>query len=395
MRKTAIFVLICTVASTLPAFSMTLDEMRNRFSAAVSTSEGEIDKQLKSLKRNYLEALFRYEAEVKRDGDLDGLKIVRDEIQRVDSSETYTPSMKTGLPRLEYLASVMGMEMDKIYVEEAQKISTLIENITSYSEKQVVELTRQGDLQGALAMREWSNGLRSQPKVADLLRKGKQSTARASNNENLPRLLRGKPATVIRDKREKFQGTPMVYAVGSQPDGKEKRIREERTTAAASGMTTFQAKLGLIEEKENLASYRSWGYRSDHDSFLYVARLEIGLLPNQSLGNTLVVFDLFKRGSGSRRSVIRTEGVLLPEMRSGDRWVIDSGMYTYEVRESDSSWGYDSKSTTADEFYGYTVSIFDNEGTLIYQRCTERALAEIARTNVPESFDPPQEHDDD
>ena len=80
---------------------------------------------------------------------------------------------------------------------------------------------------------------------------------------------------------------------------------------------------------------------------------------------------------------------MAPAMPSGARWVADSGTYSYETTSLDYTIpGYDRDTATADEFYGFIVSIFDQDGQLLLQRATERMLNEYARTSVPDKFDP-------
>ena len=360
---------------------------------AIAQSESKKADDLAKLKNNYLEALFRAESEAKRQGNLDGLQQVRQEIQKVDQAKDFSPSTTEGYPRLQQITGVMRQELDKLGQEQAESISALITSVTSYSEREVTNLTRQGKVNEAIKWQDWAKGLRTRQDVAPILAKGKVQQPAEAPQPDQPRAASGlfakKPSEVITSKANGFEKTPRVYAANAQPDGKEKRIKENRTTMAGSGGTTFQARLKLVEEKKTLAKSEGWGWDYDHIAFTYVARLEVGLLPNQSTGPCLVVFDLFKRGSGSKRSIIRTEGVLMPAMSFGERRVIDSGTYSYETEEYDTNSTYDHKSSTADEFYGYIVSIFDDSGRLMYQRTTERILAEIARTEPPTKFDSP------
>ena len=108
-------------------------------------------------------------------------------------------------------------------------------------------------------------------------------------------------------------------------------------------------------------------------------------IQDEGIGDkSLVVFDLYKRGSGSKRQIIRTDKIIVPPL-DGGKWVfVDSGKYQYETEKYRSIYGSSYDDATAEEFYGYVVSIFDEQGKLYYQRATNRVLNDYARTSPPE-----------
>ena len=154
-----------------------------------------------------------------------------------------------------------------------------------------------------------------------------------------------------------FSLSPKAYVSGSEPKGNQKRITSNTPSMKGAGNTQLTGTIILIEEKD-ITKSGYYGNRNEK-SLTYVPRLSISPIIGQSLDRGLVVFDLYKRGTGSKRSIIQTD-------------------------EYDSSWSsYDYKRSSADEFYGFIASIFNKDDELIFQRASERMLNEYARATPP------------
>jgi hypothetical protein len=392
IRFVTFFSTLCLLSA---ASAMTLDEMKTRFSQEMEKVESTKAEQHQELKKMYLQALLRYESGARRQGDLDGVQAVRTEIARVENSETLTPAMLTEPPELQKMGQVVNRKLAAFDQEANGKIAAMVTSVEAFTETRATELTRQGSIQEAVEWREWGRGLRKRPEIASAVEAGRSvfdaQTADTVPQEDAPALFRQRPAKVVSEQPRDFPRLPALYVAGSEPEGDEKRITTSTPSAQGAGSALLQVRLKLIEEDKILSRRDTSWYDYKHKSHLYVGRLEFSPIPGKSMERSLIVFDLYKRGKGSDREIIRTEGMVMPPMTSGTRWVADSGSYEYETRERDSRYsGYDYEQASADEFYGFIVSIFDQEGTLVLQRASERMLGEFARTTPPDDFDDPQ-----
>lgn len=386
-------------SSSLLLRAMSLEEAETRFNEQIQSVQADQQEKEQELRKMYLQALLRYESSAKRQGDLDGLQAAHSEINRVESESGLSTAPVRGPQELQHLAGVVNGKLEEFAKESAEKITAMVESVAPYAETMAAEMTRQGSIEEALAWRTWGRNLEDRPEVKEAFAvAGRSARAGTENREpsaEAPALFRQRPAKVISTKAIEFPRSPALYQAGMEPDGDEKRITSNTPSAQGAGNSLMQVRIKLIEEDTTLREYDGVGYDYKHKEYLYAARMEFTPLPGKSLDTSLVVFDLYKRGTGSKRGIIRTEGLVIPPLEFGTRWVVDSGSYTYETREYDSRWsGWDSESATADEFYGYIVSIFDQEGNLLVQRASERMLGEYARTSPPDDFDDPQSEDE-
>lgn len=399
MKRVRLLFVVVVTLSTSVVQAMSLEEIEKRFTEEVEkTKQEKVEKQTE-LKGMYLKALLRYESRTKQDGDLEGLQTCRAEIHRVEQMNGLTPAPQEGPEDFKTMTRVVNEKLREINRETAEEIRSMVDSVAAFAEAKAVEFTREGDVREAVKWRDWGLGLRDRPGVATFIsftnRPSASDAASEKTQKNQHDLFGNPPSEIITVKSTGFPFIPTLYAAGSEPDGDEKRISSHTPSAQGAGHTLLQGRITLIEEENLLRRVDGIGYDYKHKELLFVARMEFTTLPGKSLEPSLLVFDLFKRGTGSKRAVIRTEGLVLPPMAPGDRWVVDSGSYTYETRESDwSHSNWDSKSATADEFYGYIVSIFDQEGTLIFQRTSERMLGDFARESPPAEFDEPQSESD-
>ena len=295
-------------------------------------------------------------------------------------------------PRIEQMHKVLREQMDGFQVERARDVARLTESVKAYAYHMSEQLTRSDRIEEALAWRHWGDGLAEHEAVktaAVLLER--ENVAMDSSEEaepekkEYPPALSGRPATLTKTPVNEFAPRPKVYLKGNEPTGDDKPLgRGSIPNAKGAGNGLINSRIILVEEDETLNFSHTWSGSSRHKSHLYVARLEFAPIANKPLGRTLVVFDLFKRGSGSKREVIRTEKILLPPIKPQTKVVVDAGAYAYETRKYRSHYSnYRYKNATADEFYGYIVSMFDETGELVFQRSTDRMLDEHARERPP------------
>lgn len=394
MRQLGIKLIMCVVAAIGSAQELTLQETQSRFNEEMQKLQSEKISRQNDLKAMYLPALLRFETRTRREGNLEALQAVRNEIQRVEGIEGLTPPPVEAREYLQALGNIVTEKLAEIEKHSVTRKLDIVNSLSDFSERRATLHTQQGALEKALAWRDWGQSLKEDPVVREALEaqqrhdKKQQAASRAAER-NKPAVLRLPPLKPVETKAAKFSATPALYRAGVEPDGDEKRISSFTPSAQGAGHSLLQTNLKLIENVEVLSNIDRRGYDYKHKAHTFVARVEFSPLPGKSLDRSLIVFDLYKRGSGTDRGVIRTEGFMAPPLPSGARWVADAGTYSYETTSVDYSFpGYDRDTATADEFYGYIVSIFDKDGKLLLQRSTERMLNEFARTSVPDTFDP-------
>lgn len=402
--KRMISIFACSMlAAFLNAQGLTLEALETRWGEEVAAVNARHLESLEGLKRNYLAALLRFEARARSESDLDGVLEAQREITRLDEIGELAPAVFSTHPEIARMQGVMRQQVQSIGLTKANEIAGLAQNVRRFSESNSMELTQRGNIQEALAWREWGEELFRRPEVIQAQQLTRSAEARERRESAPPPVqahpsVQGAPTELIRTSANDFVDTPRAFVLGNEPSGSERRVIESRPSAAGSGHTLLQGRLRLVDEEDTLSRYTSrWSsYRSR--SHLYVPRLQVSPLPGQTLGKSLVVFDLFKRGTGNRREIIRTDRLILPPIESGTVVVVDSGVYEYNSsRYRSNIGGYRRDQATADEFHGFIVSIFDEQGNLLYQRGSDRGLDSFARNEPPAPPEPrspsPPPHD--
>jgi hypothetical protein len=384
-----------SVIVPLSAQVPTLEAFEARFNEELGKIRAENQGKVSGLRRNYMAALLRFESTARQNGDLEGVEATRKEIQRIESSENLEPENDSTHPDILNMQGVIRETLQTYQLEEAREIETLLRNVATYVDSASSSLTQNNQIQDAIAWRNWGEALKDRPVLASALQRLKEEKAEVKEAENAAadpngfhQALQGNPVEVVKEVAKKFPSGPRLYAAGSEPKGDDKRIGGSKIpSAAGAGMSLLTSRIRLIEEDETLHSDRTSYYSSKSKSLLYVARVEMSPLPGKPLGRTLVVFDMFKRGSGSKREIIRTDHILLPPIDPGQRVVIDSSPYAYETSKV-RYFGQSYSGSTADEFYGYVVTMFNENGELFYQRATDTMLVDYARKTPPTNIGP-------
>jgi len=369
--------------------AMELEQADERFAQELATIQGSTREKLTALRNSYLSALLRFETRVRTGGDLDGVQAARQEIQRVENGESLLPPEPATHPDLLQMQEVIEQQLSRFRLEESTAIRELVQNVQRYASGQASSLTQQGEIPKALSWRNWGQELEEREPVERALTFLTELEGAAPDpDEQLAAerhpALEGEPVEIVTRRSEEFSERPAAYRLGSQPDGDEKRLRPGTPSMQGSGHTRVSVQVRLVDEVDTLATERTGWSTARSKAHTYVARLQISPLVGKPLGRTLAVFDLFKRGSGSQRELLRSDRILLPPQEPGVQRVVDSGMYRYETFKYRDDWGYRLEQATADEFYGYVVTVFDEKGNMILQRSSDRALDEYAREAPPE-----------
>lgn len=388
-----IWLVSLSVAATASAQSMTLEECDRRFNEQLDLLKQQHREKVEGMQRSYLAALLRFENEAKQRGDLTGVQAARREIGRVEDLEklsTLDEFEPSDHERIRHMRGVMRERLDAFGLERAQGVAGLADSVGEYVDRTSMELTQQNKIDQAVAWRKWSEKLDENQEVLIANRKlnRRQAVRKAENpppraGDNLHDALKGTPVKLKDGPPEGFPDRAAAYRGGSEPPAKDKKIGHASIpNAKGMGGAYITSKVKLVDQSDTLASSRGYYSHYKHETELFVPRLEFNPLLNKPLGRTLVVFDLYKRGSGSKRELITTDSILLPPIEAQRKVVVDAKPYAYETQKYR---GYFTRyeSSTAEEFYGYIVTIFDENGEMIFQRSTERALNDLAREHPP------------
>ncbi|MCH8512678.1 MAG: hypothetical protein LAT83_13655 [Kiritimatiellae bacterium] len=389
LNLTLIFFLLSPLGS---AQELTLEALESRFDEETTKVEERFRENVQGLERNYTAALLRFENSARTIPDLDGVLAAQEEIKRVERGQGLRPSALSSHEEISRMQTMVRNHMDRFELARAEELMRLVTFVRNFSDNTSNELTQRGDIQTAVAWRDWGEKVSKRPDVLAakaLMEKNAARTERevpAAPPREIHPALRGDPFKVINEPVDDFVDNPRAYVFGNEPKGGEKRVTASTPSAAGSGHTLMQGRLRLVDEEDMLSRYTSRWSSYRERSHLYVPRLQLNPLPGQTIPKSLVVFDLFKRGSGSRREIIRTDSVIIPPVQAGTQLVVDSGVYAYNSAQYRSSIsGYRSDRATADQFYGFIVSVFDESGNLIFQRASDRALDSHARSDPPAS----------
>ena len=144
--------------------AQSLEEFQRSFTEDCVSLGQERDRDLGKLAGNYITALRELGEKAKQSGNLDAVLPVRDEIAAVEGSKWPLPLLgKTAPKRLRELRDTYVEERGKIEKEYSRRVSELVGKTTDLLKQREVELTKAGDVDGALAVREMVRLISSDP----------------------------------------------------------------------------------------------------------------------------------------------------------------------------------------------------------------------------------------
>ena len=158
MKRFFVLLLICI--GMTHAGESTRQTVEKRLEVEVAVIRAQTDEGVNTLRTQYLVALLRLDVQLRRNGDLDGLRAVREEIERVEGGnplEMPMPPMNGDLVRLQEVVRAQFAEISR---KETASLEELAVRLAQVAEENVRTLTRENRIEEALAWREWSNSLR-------------------------------------------------------------------------------------------------------------------------------------------------------------------------------------------------------------------------------------------
>ncbi len=184
--------------SAFTAAAADLGQLQASFMARYDEANATRDESLKKLEASYLAALKKLEDRLKDTGDLDQVLPVREEISVVEDGAEDLPDLPDKPP-----AQLPGMRRKfvsartKVVMEHARELLALVEKMDQVLSEQETRLTREGDVDGALAARKMSATLEADAgiqKARELL--GKRSGHMAGGSGDSLPLEKFLPGTV-------------------------------------------------------------------------------------------------------------------------------------------------------------------------------------------------------
>jgi len=386
-----LLIVFAALGAVLPASGMNLEEAGDRFETELNKILAEETRKQNELKPSYLAAIERVELRAREEADLDGLQACRMESRTVEEEEGLSLRDLSDYEALRVIQEIVNRQLRRFAEEAGEDIDRLVDSVSRFAREQSRELTRNNEIDKALAWNEWRNSLPEHPEVARIAQlrgtaQPEQERQRSAGGDStLDYVFSRTPAPWASEAAAEFPFEPRGYVAGSEPEGNEVRLSGISTpNARAVGNQVMTGRVKLIEEEETLRDDRSGNSHFRQRRYFFVPRLEYAPLPDQELPKLLAVFDLYVRGTGSRRELIRTDQILLPPVARGNRVVVDAAPYSYETSQRRVRGATQFSDSTGDEFYGFVISLFDESGELIFQRASERMLNSLAREEAPD-----------
>lgn len=173
-----------------------LGQLQTSFMARYDEANAERDASLKRLDGSYLAALKKLEDQLKGAGDLDRILPVRDEIEAVEANADALPDLPDKRPaQLSGMRNKFTGARDKVLMDHARELVSLVEKMEKVLSEQESRLTREGDVDGALAARKMSDTLEADAGIQNarklLGRAGGDASAAAGDSVALDDFLPG------------------------------------------------------------------------------------------------------------------------------------------------------------------------------------------------------------
>ena len=194
----ALLAFAATLALAAPALSQSLDALQQSFMAKYDALNQTRDQKLETLTANYSAALKRLLDDTKKSGNLDSVLPIRDELNAVEANTWPLPGLAKTAPRqLVDLRTKFAEARNQLTKEHGTELVSLVNKMQQLLKQKEAELTKNNDVDGALAARKMGETLETDEGVkqarASLV--APPDTTTQSNPSNLP-LAKFIPGTV-------------------------------------------------------------------------------------------------------------------------------------------------------------------------------------------------------
>ncbi len=139
-----------------------------------------------------------------------------------------------------------------------------------------------------------------------------------------------------------------------------------------------------ITEEKTTSRSRDSEYSTRNIKKAYIPRLVFMAGPSHNFKDATILFEYFTR-QGNTRSIVKSDRARIPMLQSMKYMVADAEGYANVITKSEGVEEYAgslSRTSEKPEYYGFIASIYDRQGTLIFQRCTNKSLAEFGKSTL-------------
>lgn len=135
-----------------------LERFQEMFAGQMRELETLQTARVERLRSSYLAALLRLEQQSRQSGDLDGLLLIRNEIQRAEESGDLRSDISSHASLAE-LQRTLERNVQQEQTSHADRVQHLVERARSFSRQAMAEVLRAGDVDAAIAWRDWGDSL--------------------------------------------------------------------------------------------------------------------------------------------------------------------------------------------------------------------------------------------
>lgn len=401
MNKVAHLLLTLLLIQLPSAFAQaggTAEIYRLKFDEQLAQILVKQEEQTADLMGKYVTALDRMNANYRQASNLDAVLEVMAELERAKLESSISPEH---LSRL--FSELAGLQNKVLGIFEgiqkagAEDIVRLTEGYGRALQSLQTQLTKDGEIKEAIA----TNAM-----LDEALANNDYLNARAVLTPPEPapadtasltpsNLVKGDPDAPIRKRRVQADedmddlddatgpriGLVVIYPKVDAPKrtAKKEAIYHTGSDSMAAGSKII-ATVEKITEESTTSKTRSYYERSKDISKAYIPRLVFMAGPNYNFRDATITFEYFTR-SGNTRRLVKTDRATIPMLESMKSMVADAEGYINTITKS-SSYESSSRSAQKPEYYGFIATIYDSGGQLIFQRCTNKTLAEFSKSTL-------------
>jgi hypothetical protein len=388
--------------------------LRGIYDNALLTLETNCEQQVKSWPASYVEALRGLQPALQKSGDLEGWVAVNKELERFardgnipDETVVETPAALRAV-QVDYKA-----RPDRYLLDKAQRIRSLADMYLKRLEATKKHLTVAGKMDEAMAWNDEIKRVESSVAVrsASFVIAEHEATQEPSPPAPAKRPAPAAPApqpppapTVqpppqperemwgrTRDPARTYAGQPPALTGVSfgplrlTPTGNARLARPvavEGQYGTALDTQTSRDRGGMYSRGEVKVT------RTRH-----VVRLAVRIpTASDTMDNATAVVQLFCRNVAKQSGkviplAILTQHIKLERLTPKAVYLDCPPIYTFKGEDTYHSPYYSSSTRFGREFYGAIVSVYDAEGSLVYQGASTGSLAKLATTAMPEPYD--------
>jgi hypothetical protein len=192
------------------------------------------------------------------------------------------------------------------------------------------------------------------------------------------------PVTACPAGMPSYPTAPVIYEAGKTPPGPAKDFKScrlyytSKENRAASAFYGFDAAMGIRSDRLNISKDNSiyCNYQQEDGVVYYTPRIKISAKNKSIPPNALLTIEYYSRPiTGTGRNLEAVQHVTIPEIERGKDLMVDAGeLGTYRYSCKTTSY----KHQSGKEMYGIILTLFDSNGTLLFQQASQQSLIEAA-----------------